>query len=399
MGAHFFHHLLTSLLVPLLPFIRDGFNLSYTQSGVIVSAFTLSYGLGQLPSGWIADRVSRRYLLLAGISGVAIAGALIGLIGSYIGLVVFLILMGVLGGGYHPSASPLMSAAVPPQQRGKAVGLHITGGSSSHFVTPLAAVLIAGVAGWRGAYLFISIPVFIFGIWLFYVLRRNKIRVVREDESGSSASPEEKQSQKETHPAGYKEVILFLFITAAIGSVIASCIAFFPLFIVDVFGINEKTAAVFLSLYFLVGMAAAPLSGMAADRFGSRKVFFVVAACSAPALLLFAASFHWIMVGITLIILSVVSFGRMIVSETFFVTLVPAKNRSTVLGIYFFAGMEASGVLTPLVGRAIDSWGFARSFSLMGLILLGICILAAVVYSIISISSRRAAEKAGKTAV
>jgi len=78
-GAHFSHHVLTALLVPLLPFIRDEFGLSYAQSGIVTSAFTLSYGLAQLPAGWLSDRVGPRYMLLVGISGVAVAGALVGL--------------------------------------------------------------------------------------------------------------------------------------------------------------------------------------------------------------------------------------------------------------------------------------------------------------------------------
>ena len=127
--AHFMHHLLTAILIPLLPFIRDGFGLSYTQAGTIVSAFTLAYGFGQLPAGWIADRVGPRYLLAAGTSGVAITGVMLGLSGSYGGLIACLVLMGLLGGGYHPSASPLIAAAVPREKRGGAIGLHIVGGS------------------------------------------------------------------------------------------------------------------------------------------------------------------------------------------------------------------------------------------------------------------------------
>ena len=142
--AHFVHHLLTAILIPLLPFIRDGFGLSYTQTGTIVSAFTLAYGFGQLPAGWIADRVGPRYLLAAGISGVAISGAMLGLSGSYGGMIACLVLMGILGGGYHPSASPLIAAAVPREKRGRAIGIHIVGGSLSHFVAPLFAVFLAG---------------------------------------------------------------------------------------------------------------------------------------------------------------------------------------------------------------------------------------------------------------
>ena len=36
MAAHFSHHVLTALLVPLLPLIRDDFGLNYAQSGLVV---------------------------------------------------------------------------------------------------------------------------------------------------------------------------------------------------------------------------------------------------------------------------------------------------------------------------------------------------------------------------
>ena len=66
--AHFVHHLLTALTIPLLPFIRSDFSLDYAQSGWAVSAFSLSYGFGQLPAGWLADRIGARLILTIGIS-------------------------------------------------------------------------------------------------------------------------------------------------------------------------------------------------------------------------------------------------------------------------------------------------------------------------------------------
>ena len=80
MLAHFGHHLLTALPVPLLPYIRNEFNLSYTRSALVNTSFSLSYGIGQLPAGWLADRIGTRILITIGILGVAIAGALVGVI-------------------------------------------------------------------------------------------------------------------------------------------------------------------------------------------------------------------------------------------------------------------------------------------------------------------------------
>ncbi len=73
----------TSITVPLIPFIRSAFDLDYTQSGLVISAFTLACGIGQLPAGWLADRIEPRKLLTVGISGVALAGILVGLSQTY----------------------------------------------------------------------------------------------------------------------------------------------------------------------------------------------------------------------------------------------------------------------------------------------------------------------------
>ncbi|RJQ59646.1 MAG: MFS transporter, partial [Desulfobacteraceae bacterium] len=83
MAAHFGHHLVNSLPIPLLPMIRQEFSLDYTQAGLLISAFTLSYGLSQIPAGWFADRLGPRMLITIGICGVAGAGLLTAFSRSY----------------------------------------------------------------------------------------------------------------------------------------------------------------------------------------------------------------------------------------------------------------------------------------------------------------------------
>ncbi len=61
-------------------------------------------------------------------------------------------------------------------------------------------------------------------------------------------------------------------------------------------------------------------------------------------------------------------------AEAYLVGRVPENLRSTVLGIYFFAGMEGSGVLTPLLGRWIDLHGFSAGFTALGFLLA--CVVA-----------------------
>lgn len=446
-GAHFAHHLLTALVVPILPYIRDGFGLTYAQSGVVVSAFTLSYGIGQLPAGWLADRLGRGYLITIGIAGVALAGAVAGLTTTYAGLIAALIALGIAGGGYHPSAAPLITASVPPERRGRALGLHLVGGSASHFVTPLLGAAIASRFGWRGSFLGIAGPVFFFGVAFFLILRsRGEQRYSAEPaiagattgvssdapipsgaavaDSGYSAgnpaahrgldgdsqpahrtpgdggnaatgagAPETADGITErtgkpaeaAPPTGRPNrrrtivrITIFLVMTSAVGAAIASMTAFVPLYMVDGFGLSEELGAATLSLFFATGVIAAPIGGALSDRFGPVPILIALSVAAGPLMMVGAALPTALLFAGILLALGIATFFRMPLSEAYLSEDVPEHMRSTVLGVYFFAGMEANGVITPILGHLIDTRGFQSAFALFGLLLTVVAAASAV---------------------
>ena len=198
--AHCAHHILTSLPTPFLPMIRDDFHLNYTQSGLLLSAFSLSYGLGQLPAGWLADRIGQVILITMGICGVALAGLLVGFSQTYTMAVIFLILMGLMGGGYHPAAPALISTSVKPEHLGRSLGFHVIGGSSSYFLAPLIGVAIAAALGWRGAFIGLALPTVILGIFFFFLIRR-RVGGLKANQSPGSASLQEAKGRSRAIPA------------------------------------------------------------------------------------------------------------------------------------------------------------------------------------------------------
>ncbi|MEK7353935.1 MAG: hypothetical protein AABZ77_05460, partial [Chloroflexota bacterium] len=42
----------------------------------------------------------------------------------------------------------------------------------------------------------------------------------------------------------------------------------------------------------------------------------------------------------------------------------PERRRSTMLGIYYFAGTGVAGPLTPLIGNLIDKLGYQQAFTI-----------------------------------
>ncbi len=168
--AHASHHLLTALPQPMLPFIQQEFGLNYAQSAAVTSAFSVSSAAGQLPSGWLADRIGPTILITTGILGVAIGGLFVGLSHSYTILIIAMVFMGLMASGYHPASTPLISLSVPANMRGRALGLHLIGGNSSFFLAPLLAGAIAAVWGWRGAYIALAVPTSVLGVLFFLYL-------------------------------------------------------------------------------------------------------------------------------------------------------------------------------------------------------------------------------------
>jgi len=370
--AHFAHHLVTALPVPLLPLIRDDFALDYTQSALVVSAFAIPYGIAQLPAGWLADRGNPRLLIAVGISGVALAGLLVGLSQSYVMLVVFLVLMGLAGGGYHPAAPPLIAAAVEPENRGRALGLHTIGGGASYFLAPLAAAGIAAVWGWRSPFIGLAIPAMAFGVVFYVVLGRL--------ESARKADGDIDSGHGEA-PGGTgrrRRLIPFLVLSTFTQAVILSVVAMIPLYMVDHFGVAKEKAAALIALVYSSGLWAGPVGGHLSDRLG--RVTVVVAVCfiAAPVIyLLNVAPYLW-GIGALLVALGIIIYVRMPVSEAYIVGSTSERHRSMVLGIYYFSTMEGSGVLTPVVGNLIDRFGFHSTFAMAAAAVMAVTLVCSV---------------------
>jgi FSR family fosmidomycin resistance protein-like MFS transporter len=367
MLAHFAHHLLTALPVPLLPFIRDEFALDYAQAGLVVSAFSLSYGIGQLPAGWLADRLGPRLLITVGICGVAVAGLFVGFSNTYILLIVFLVVMGLVGGGYHPSAAPLIGASVEPRNRGRVLGFHLIGGSGSFFLAPLIAAGIAAAWGWRGTFIALAIPTGIFGV-LFYIL----LRRISSRGQGPGSVVTEYGEQADPTPGRIRRLVAFLVLTTFVQAISTSVIAFIPLFMVDNFGVAEGTAAAFLSIIYSAGFWASPLGGYISDRLGRVPVILVSSLLTAPVIYLLNITPSGFAMGALLLVFGMVMYVRGPTSEAFLVGEISAKHRSTIFGIFYFSGMEFGAVLTPLMGLLIDRFGFNVSFTAAGITLFAV---------------------------
>jgi MFS family permease len=364
--AHFTHHLLTALPQPMLPYIQQEFNLNMTKSAIVTSSFSLPAAAAQLPSGWLADRIGPTVLITIGIVGVAIGGFLVGISQTYLMLVIFLALMGLASGGYHPASTPLISMSVPLNQRGRALGFHLIGGNSSFFLAPIVAAGIASASsfGWRGSFVFLAIPVAVLGIMFFVYLNRRY---------GRAHVEAMKRQQMQDHPIqpGYKRrLIAFLVMMFIGGGASASVNTFLPLYITRGLGASNAVGAMSLSIIFSSGLWAGPVGGYLADRFGSVKVIIATGLVSAIVIFLLKSVELGFGLWLVLWVMGLNMALRFPVTEVFIMSQAPAKHRSTIYGIYYSTMQYTGSIFALIMGPIIDHLngvygGYEAAFKMM----------------------------------
>jgi MFS family permease len=287
-------------------------------------------------------------------------------------MIVLLVFMGVLGGGYHPAAAPLVSSSVEAKNRAWALGFHLIGGSASYFLAPLIAAAMAAAWGWRGSFIGLAIPAIIFGI-AFYVLLG---RLTRVDKVGPELTSVPDMAL--TAPGVLHRLVPFGIIVTLNQAVIMSIVAFIPLFVVDNFGVNEEVAAALIAVVYSAGLWASPLGGYISDRLGWVPVTLTVCFIAGPVIYLLNIIPYGLGFGAILLLIGIINYIRQPAAEAYLISQTSERNRSTILGIYYFSAMEGGGVLTPVTGYLIDHFGFYTSFTIAGATMLAVTVVCSI---------------------
>jgi MFS family permease len=370
--AHFAHHVGTGGLSPLLPLIRDSFGLDYARSGLLLSTQGLALGLAQFPISALADRVSKRLMIAAGLIGVGLAGIAISLSTSFVQLIPLLALTGILAASYHAPAAAYLAGTFSAVSRGRALGTHVIGGALAFSATPAIAIGVVQLTGsWRSAFLALSIAPLLAGAMMLTLARRTPGRgpsagsgqALRGAAVGGGRGEQVEQVQA---LAALRAIGPLVGVTLAEQLLTASMFAYIPLFMVDRHQVPQDRAGLAIALITGIGIVAAPLGGALSDRFGRAPVLIAAAASAGPLILLLAhVPYGWPLVAV-LLLFGLALNTRLPVLESLFSDAIPPHRRSTVLGLYYFIGQESSALTTPLVGRLIDASGPVEAFTALG---------------------------------
>jgi sugar phosphate permease len=131
------------------PRISGELGLSNAQMGLVFSAFTLAYGLFEVPGGWMGDRFGPRLILTRIVIWWSIFTALTGAVSRYWTLLVCRFLFGAGEAGAYPNCSATISRWFPFVERAKAQGVVWTASRIGATIAPLTVIPLQNAIGWR----------------------------------------------------------------------------------------------------------------------------------------------------------------------------------------------------------------------------------------------------------
>ncbi|MFE5031613.1 MFS transporter [Streptomyces sp. NPDC056683] len=147
----------TFLVSPLLPTISKDIDVSEAAAASSVTAYVLVYAVCAPFLGVLSDRIGRRRVLLAGSVLFVVSNAGAALSTGIVLLVLSRAVAGLAAAAAGPAIWAHIAETAPDRVRGRAMGLGMALFSCGQVVGVPLGGLLAGVAGWRSAFLALAI--------------------------------------------------------------------------------------------------------------------------------------------------------------------------------------------------------------------------------------------------
>ena len=368
---HMSHDLISGLLPALLPFIRQDLNLNYLQTGLLVTAYSLTSGLSQLLGGWLSDRMSKTKAIALGLGGVGLSGIAISFAPNYHVLLVTLVILGIFAGFYHPSAISALSSHFEARRRGRVVALHMIGGGLGFGLGPFLGAIISNQLNWHFAFAILGIPPLVAAALVFSRLKLASPKL----QEGTSPSQHTPRSLKDIWHV-FKPSIGIIIISVAMQLVSGPVMSFIPLFLMDIYNLSATAGSMWITIIRLGGLAGNLVGGWLIDKWGRRNTIFMILIMFGPVVMLISKIPFGFALGVVFILFGWLMAIRETAMQTLLMDNSPPHLRATIIGIYFSFGQQGSSIIQPLAGDFMDTFGISGVFNVIGWLSIGLSLLA-----------------------
>lgn len=344
------------IIPPLLPAIREYFNLSYTEMGAFYSMYRFASSVFQAPASYLVHLAPISLILAGGLLWSSAGMCLASMSSSY-GLLAGVSAISGLGRStYHPLAVTILSRLFGRESLGRALALHLSASSVGMVIAPFLAGLLLTRFNWRLPIQIWSVVGILTGLSLFFFLKHQ-----RQD-----LQPKTKTLQ---WPFFSHSIGIYLFAISIWGIGQGGLMAFLPLFLVDHRRFSTQAAAATFGMMAFSGIVCRPFLGALTDRMGRRKPVVIVGCIIASISILgIAALDNLFMLYPAIVLLGIFGSGHTGLADTFFIEMIPPQRREETLGFYYTMRMGISSLAPVMVGWASERISLPHCFLALALV-------------------------------
>ncbi len=352
----------------VFPLLKDEMGLSDVQLGVVGGAFMWVYAAVLPLAGLVGDRVSRKRLILGGLTFWSLITLLTAWARDYGDLVLCRALEGLGEAFYFPASMSLISAYHGPQTRSRAMALH----QSSVYAGTVLGGAVAGYCGdyygWRsGFYLFGTLGVIVAAVLVF---------TLREPpRPAASATPPSDVLAATAEIFGNRLVLLLMAVFIGANFVAAIFLTWMPSFLSRNFGMSLALAGLNATLWLQAASVLGVLcGGWLADRWARQerggRMLVQAIGLFAGAPLIFLTGWT---TSVPILVVAMTGFGffKGLYDANIWAALhdvVRPERRATAVGYMNAIGWAGGGTAPVLIALASERIGMGPALSATSLI-------------------------------
>lgn len=238
------------------PQLKAELRLTPTNLGLLLSAFSWTYAIGQLFGGWLVDRFNVRLVYGAGFVLWSLATAGTGLVSTFATLLMFRLLLGIGECVSYPSYSKILAGNFPERHRGVANALIDAGSKLGPAIGTFLGAMIVSHFGWRPLFYILGFGSLIWVVpWFVWGPRDTALAVSASENAPSMLEIASKRDSWGTFFGLFCGNYVWYFL-----------INWLPYYLVEMRHFSMDKMAVFASLPFVGIAVGATIGGYLSDH-------------------------------------------------------------------------------------------------------------------------------------
>ncbi|MEQ8686233.1 MAG: MFS transporter [Imperialibacter sp.] len=367
--SHLLNDTMQSLIPSIYPMVKENYQLTFGQIGLITLTFQLTASLLQPVVGAFTDKRPQPFSLAIGM-GFTLLGLLgMSMAGSFSMILVAAAFIGLGSSVFHPEASRMAHMA-SGGRHGMAQSLFQVGGNAGSSLGPLLAALIIVPLG-QFHVIWFSLLALLAMIILANVGKWYKFQLVVKSRKAKRtvAEPERIFALPLKKVIWSLTILLLLIFSKYI--YMTSMSSYFTFYLIEKFDVTVKSSQLYLFMFLFAVAAGTFLGGPMGDRFGRKYVIWFSILGAAPfTLMLPYASLFW--TGVLSVVIGLILSSAFSAILVYAQELVPGKV-GMIAGLFFGLAFGTAGIGSALLGELADRTSIEYVFAICSFLpLLGI---------------------------